>query len=252
MKNVLVTGASKGLGLAICRALLECGGYTVFAVARTKTDELESLCGCFDGGIFFKSVDLSSPENARKAIFSDGFVSNKIPLYGLVNNAAQAYDDLLTNIAPDKLRALFEVNVFAPVLLTKYAVRNMILNNLGGSIVHISSVCAHTGYTGLSAYAATKGALEAFSKNAAVSSGVCGTPPSGFLSGTKFAQSHRASEHVQRNGLNFTEVSRRAPEPSSRQSKMPPPELLIPHIDSLNSSFAMDKCLPISRIFSNL
>ncbi len=167
MKNVLVTGASKGLGLAICRALLECGGYTVFAVARTKTDELESLCGCFDGGIFFKSVDLSSPENARKAVFSDGFVSNKIPLYGLVNNAAQAYDDLLTNIAPDKLRALFEVNVFAPVLLTKYAVRNMILNNLGGSIVHISSVCAHTGYTGLSAYAATKGALEAFSKNAA-------------------------------------------------------------------------------------
>lgn len=167
MKNVIVTGASRGLGLAICRELLECGGYTVFAVARTKTDEIEQLRNRFDGGIFFKNVDLSSPESARKAVFSDDFVSNKIPLHGLVNNAAQAYDDLLTNIDPTKLRAMFEVNVFAPVLLTKYAVRNMILNGVGGSLVHISSVCAHTGYTGLSAYAATKGALEAFSKNAA-------------------------------------------------------------------------------------
>lgn len=167
MKNVIITGATRGLGLAVCRALLECGGYTVFAVARRTTEEFERLCGEYGGAVFFKSVDLSSPENARKAVFSDGFVSNKIPLYGLVNNAAQAYDDLLTNIAPDRLRAMFEVNVFAPVLLTKYAVRNMLLNDVRGSIVHVSSVCAHTGYTGLSAYAATKGALEAFSKNVA-------------------------------------------------------------------------------------
>jgi 3-oxoacyl-[acyl-carrier protein] reductase len=62
---------------------------------------------------------------------------------------------------------MFRLNTIIPILLTKYVIRNMIFNKVKGSIVHISSISVHTGYKGLSMYAASKGSLEAFSKNTA-------------------------------------------------------------------------------------
>jgi len=62
---------------------------------------------------------------------------------------------------------MYRVNVFSPMLLTKYVIRNMLLHRVQGSIVHLSSISVHTGYKGLSMYASTKGAMEAFSKNTA-------------------------------------------------------------------------------------
>jgi 3-oxoacyl-[acyl-carrier protein] reductase len=59
---------------------------------------------------------------------------------------------------------MYRINVFTPFLLTKYVIRNMILNRISGSIVHLSSISVHTGYKGLAMYASTKGALEGFSK----------------------------------------------------------------------------------------
>ncbi len=166
MKNVLLTGASRGVGLAICTELLKLG-YTVYAVSRSMSDELKALQNAYPTALHFKSADLSNPENAVKEIFFDNFVSNSIKLYGLVNNAAEAYDDIATNISLEKMRHCFDVNLFSSVLFSKYAIRNMIYNHSEGSIVHISSICAHTGFKGLSVYAATKGAIEAFSVNLA-------------------------------------------------------------------------------------
>ncbi|NLT94825.1 MAG: SDR family oxidoreductase, partial [Clostridia bacterium] len=88
-------------------------------------------------------------------------------LIGFVNNAAYAYDDIVTNAKIDLLEKMVRINFISPVILTKYVIRDMLLNNKKGSIVHITSVCAHTGYKGLSMYAATKGALESFSKTVA-------------------------------------------------------------------------------------
>jgi 3-oxoacyl-[acyl-carrier protein] reductase len=84
-----------------------------------------------------------------------------------VNNAATAYDDLATNLSLDPLEQMFKVNVFAPMVLSKLAIRNMLLHKTKGSLVHISSVSAHTGYKGLAMYGASKGALEAYSRNLA-------------------------------------------------------------------------------------
>ncbi len=166
MKNVLLTGASRGVGLAICAEFLK-RGYSVFAVSRTFSNELGELQKEYPEFLKFKSVDLSQPEVVKAEIFSPDFISNSVPLCGFVNNAAQAYDDIVTNLNVLRLEEMFKVNVFTPMLLTKYAIRNMIFNSLEGSIVHISSISAHTGYKGLSMYAASKGALEAFSKNVA-------------------------------------------------------------------------------------
>lgn len=99
----------------------------------------------------------------RKAIFKE-FVGNKIVLHAYVNNAAMAYDDIVTNLNLDRLKAMYDVNVFTPMMMTKYAIRNMLLHHTRGAIVHISSISAHTGYKGLAMYAASKGALEAFQR----------------------------------------------------------------------------------------
>lgn len=101
-------------------------------------------------------------------------IKNIGEVYGLVNNSAVAYDDIVTNADIKKLDSMFKVNVYAPIILTKYAIRDMLLNNNKGSIVHVSSVSAHTGYKGLSMYASTKGALEVFSKNIAREWGIKG------------------------------------------------------------------------------
>lgn len=116
---------------------------------------------------------MSDSEGVRKSIFKE-FITNDIVLHGFVNNAAMAYDDIVTNLNLGRLKAMYEVNVFTPMVITKYAIRNMILHKTKGSIVHISSISVHTGYKGLAMYASSKGALEAFSKDTAREWGVMG------------------------------------------------------------------------------
>jgi 3-oxoacyl-[acyl-carrier protein] reductase len=163
--NILVTGCSRGVGLEICRVLLR-EGHTVYGVARTYTDEFKALEQSYSGKLFFKSVDLSDSEGAKQHVFKE-YITNDIILDGYVNNAAIAYDDIVTNLNLKRLKEMYEVNVFTPMVLTKYAIRNMLLHRTKGAIVHISSISVHTGYKGLAMYASSKGALEAFSKDTA-------------------------------------------------------------------------------------
>ncbi len=163
--NVLLTGVSRGVGIEIAKVLLE-ENYSVYGVSRTKTSEIENLLQEYPNQFFFKNFDLANTDDIREDVFKN-FVPNKTPIHALINNAAFAYDDIITNLNLEKLEQMYKVNVFSPMLLTKYAIRNMIFNRISGSIVHISSISAHTGYKGLAMYASSKGALEAFSKNTA-------------------------------------------------------------------------------------
>ncbi len=163
--NYLVTGCSRGVGLEICRTLLR-EGHTVYGVARTYSTAFQELEKSYLNKLFFKSVDLSQPADLRQIIFKD-FVSNRVQLHGVVNNAAYAYDDIVTNLSLAKLETMYKVNVFTPMIITKYCIRNMLLHHTKGCIIHISSISAHTGYKGLAMYASSKGALEAFSKDTA-------------------------------------------------------------------------------------
>jgi len=163
--NVLITGISKGLGLKTSETLLR-NGWTVYGLSRSKTEELNELLLQYPDKLNWLQYDLSDAENIQQVIFKD-WIGKDTPIHGLVNNAALAYDDIVTNLNLDSLEKMYRVNVFTPMILTKYAVRQMLLHHTRGSIVHISSISVHTGYKGLSMYASTKGALEAFSKNTA-------------------------------------------------------------------------------------
>jgi len=115
--------------------------------------------------VFFLPYDLSDISSIKNVIFKEWLAG--VTIHAFVNNAAMAYDTLLTNMNLEKIVKMTAINQLSPMILTKYVVRNMLLNEVEGAIVHISSVSVHTGYKGLSMYAATKGALEAFSKNTA-------------------------------------------------------------------------------------
>lgn len=165
MKNILLTGCSKGLGLETVKVLL-LKGYNVYGLSRTLTLELEFLLNKYQNQFFHIKYDLKDTENL-KSMFSEEFLKKKIAIHAFINNAAVAYDDIVTNMNLIRLKEMFDVNVFSPLLLTKLVLRNMLLNRVAGSIIHLSSISVHTGYKGLSMYASTKGALEAFSRNTA-------------------------------------------------------------------------------------
>lgn len=168
----LVTGCSRGVGLEICRVLLK-QGHSVYGVSRSYSEAFANLKREFESTLFFKSVDLNDSENVQENIFKD-FLNNRVQLHGYVNNAAVAYDDIITNLNLIKLQSMYAVNVFTPLMITKYVLRNMLLHHTKGSIVHISSISVHTGYKGLAMYASSKGAIEAFSKDTAREWGALG------------------------------------------------------------------------------
>ena len=148
-------------------------GHTVYGIARSCPDDFKALQAEYEGKLLFKSVDLADSENVRQNVFKD-YCSNKVQIDGFVNNAAVAYDDIVTNLNLNRLKVMYDVNVFTPMMMTKNVIRNMILHHTKGSIVHISSISVHTGYKGLAMYASSKGALEAFSKDTAREWGLMG------------------------------------------------------------------------------
>jgi 3-oxoacyl-[acyl-carrier protein] reductase len=163
MANVIVTGGSRGIGLAVTRALMA-DDYTVIAIARQEGDRLAAMREQAAESIHFLPFDLSEIDKlhglARE--LSERFG----PIYGLVNNAALGTDGILATMPVSSIEELVQLNTVAPIVLTKYIVRSM-MNEGTGRIVNISSIIANTGYSGLSVYAATKASMIGFTKSLA-------------------------------------------------------------------------------------
>lgn len=197
--NIIVTGVSKGLGLAICENLLK-KGHKVYGISRTKTEELTHLLANYSNSLNWLQFDLLETDQMLQVIFKT-WIGLQTPIHAIVNNAALAYDDIVTNLNPNELERMFKVNVFAPMVLTKYSIRNMLLHKTQGSIIHISSISVHTGYKGLSMYASTKGALEAFSKNTAREWGELGIRSNCIVSGFMETEMSSSLNNDQKNRI---------------------------------------------------
>ena len=164
MRNVLVTGGSRGIGLAIAERLVD-AGFNVIAVARRESEELRSaIDAAKQGNLHFRPCDLSAIDALPAFVKSlrDEFG----PIYGLVNNAGIGTEGLLATMHNSDIEALVRLNVLSPVILTKYIVRHMMADR-EGRIVNISSIIASTGYNGLSVYGATKAAATGFTRSLA-------------------------------------------------------------------------------------
>jgi len=156
MRNVLVTGGSRGIGLAIARRLAASGDYNVVAVARRESEDLgQAIRETGADRLHFRAFDLGQTDKIPAFVkeLRDAFGA----IYGLVNNAGIGTEGLLANMRNSEIEALIRLNVLSPIVLTKYVVRHMMADG-AGRIVNISSIIASTGYNGLSVYAASKAA----------------------------------------------------------------------------------------------
>jgi 3-oxoacyl-[acyl-carrier protein] reductase len=167
MRNVIVTGGSRGIGLAVSRRLAA-SGYHVTAIARRESEELTgAMTEAADAGtgvLRFKAFDLGQIEAI--AGFVKALRDEIGPVYGLVNNAGIGTEGLLATMHNSQIEALLRVNVLSPIVLTKYVVRQM-MSDGGGRIINMSSIIGSTGYNGLSVYGATKAAATGFTRSLA-------------------------------------------------------------------------------------
>lgn len=167
MRNIIVTGASRGLGLGIAKKLTE-AGYRAIAIARKETDQLTAAMGESErhspGSFHFVPFDLARIEDIAGLVQT--LRKNFGPIYGLVNNAAVSFDGALALMHNSRIEELVRVNTLSPIVLSKYVVRSMMADG-GGRIVNVASIVASTGYTGLSVYGATKSSLIGFTRSLA-------------------------------------------------------------------------------------
>jgi 3-oxoacyl-[acyl-carrier protein] reductase len=165
--NVLVTGGSRGLGLAIAHTLAN-AGYRVIAIARKESAELKAASAALraqgQGAIEFRASDLSEVSQIAPLVRS--VRADFGPIYGLVNNAGLGTAGILGTMRDQEIERLVRLNTLSPLVLTKYVARSMMVERKG-RIVNIASIVASTGYSGLSVYSATKASLVGFTRSLA-------------------------------------------------------------------------------------
>jgi len=163
-KNAIVTGSNRGIGKAIVEEFAQCG-CNIWACARKENPEFEAhiteLAEKY--GVWIKPVyfDLSS-EEALKAGFKQIY-REKLPVDILVNNAAMGYSAMFSLTPMQKVRKLYEVNVFSVLALTQLVLKRMVQQK-SGSIVNLASVAGLEAHHGDASYGSSKAAIISFSQ----------------------------------------------------------------------------------------
>ncbi len=167
MRSVIVTGATRGLGLGIAGRLAK-DGYRVIAVGRSANDAFAAAQATAaretEGEIVLRPFDLADIDGLGE--FVRELRSEFGTPWGLVNNAGLGTDGLLANMHLSQIEALVRLNTLSPIVVSKYVVRAM-MTAREGRVINVASIIASTGYSGLSVYGATKASLVGFTKSLA-------------------------------------------------------------------------------------
>ena len=162
-KNIIVTGASGGIGNAIIKKLSEEGANIL--ASGTKIEKLEELKKNFEGLKVLK-FDISQSDKIEE------FIENATSELGgsldaIVNNAGITQDNLAIRMSLDEWQKVININLTSTFLMSKFAIKKM-LKNKSGKIVNITSVVGHTGNLGQANYTASKAGIVAMSKSLAI------------------------------------------------------------------------------------
>ena len=162
-KNVIITGASGGIGNAIVEKLYK-NGANILATG-TKTEKLEELKLKFDN-IKILKFDISQHEKIEE------FINNATEKLGgsldcIVNNAGITKDNLTIRMNLEEWKKVIDINLTSTFLMCKYSIKKM-LKNKAGKIINISSVVGHTGNAGQANYSASKAGIVAMSKSLSI------------------------------------------------------------------------------------
>jgi 3-oxoacyl-[acyl-carrier protein] reductase len=212
MRNVLVTGGSRGLGLGIARKLVS-AGYRVIALARKETSQLGAAM--FEanrdtpGAFHFVPFDLAQIEKIPELVKT--LRKDLGPIYGLVNNAGISFEGVLALMPSSQIEQLVRMNTLSPILLTKHVVRSMMAGG-GGRIVNIASVVGFTGYSGLSVYGATKASMIGFTRSLAREIGQVGVTVNSVAPGFVDTDMTQGLKDEQRQQITRRSALRRLPD----------------------------------------
>ena len=162
-KNIIVTGASGGIGNAIIKKLSEAGANIL--ASGTRIEKLEELKKNFEG-IKILKFDISQSDKIEE------FIENATgelggSLDGIINNAGVTQDNLAIRMSLDEWQKVININLTSTFLMSKFAIKKM-LKNKSGKIVNITSVVGHTGNLGQANYTASKAGIVAMSKSLAI------------------------------------------------------------------------------------
>lgn len=203
MRNILLTGAARGLGLAIANRLVS-DGYNVIGLGRTLTDDYRSLMNVTaKGQASFVQYDLEDLDGIPRLITT--ITKEHGNLYALINNAAIGLDGVLATMHASEISKILRVNLEAPIVMSKFACRSM-MGKREGRIINISSIIATTGFNGLSVYAASKAGLVGFSRSLSRELGKLGITVNCIAPGFMATDMTQALE-----GEKLDSVRRRAP-----------------------------------------
>jgi len=162
-KNIIVTGASGGIGNAIIKRLNEAGANIL--ASGTRIEKLEELKNNFKK-IKILKFDISQSDKIEEFIENS---TNELggSLDGIVNNAGITQDNLAIRMSLDEWQKVININLTSTFLMSKFAIKKM-LKNKSGKIVNITSVVGHTGNLGQANYTASKAGIVAMSKSLAI------------------------------------------------------------------------------------
>jgi len=160
-RTVIVTGGSRGLGLATSKALLE-AGYSVATCSRSVGDTLPALLTAHPDRLFWQQAEIGDPDSTQS--FIDATVQRFGAPWGLINNAGIAREGILATLPLVEVDSLIQTNLTGAIQVARAVLRHMLSRPGGGRIINISSIIGQRGYTGLAAYAATKAGLDGLTR----------------------------------------------------------------------------------------
>ena len=162
-KNIIVTGASGGIGNSIVEILSKAGANIL--ASGTRLEKLEELKNKFEN-IKVLKFDISQSEKIEE------FIENSTKELGgtldcIVNNAGITQDNLAIRMSLDEWEKVISINLTSTFMMCKSAIKKM-LKNKSGKIINITSIVGHTGNFGQANYSASKAGIVAFSKSLAL------------------------------------------------------------------------------------
>ena len=161
-KNILITGASGGIGKELVKKFVSLGGNVLGS--GTKIEKLDLLIKQYPN-IKVKKFDMAEDSKIKDFIDSVTLELGRLDI--LINNAGINMDNLSLRMKDEEWKKVININLTSTFLLSKHAIKQMLKNKFG-RIVNITSVVGHTGNLGQSNYSASKSGIIGMSKSLAI------------------------------------------------------------------------------------